>query len=157
MKAWSKVVATFFGVGLSPKAPGTMGTLATIPLAWLLLWAGPLYMMGFILIFLPLATYAADLYQKHLKVEDPQEIVIDEVFGFLITMTWLPMTWQAILAGFCLFRLLDIWKPFPIGYLDKHVPGGFGVMADDIAAGVIANVVLQIVYTKTMWLGAQIL
>jgi phosphatidylglycerophosphatase A len=157
MGNWAKLVATFFGVGLSPKAPGTMGTLATIPLAIFLLWAGPFYMMGFIVLFLPLAIYAADIHQKNLSIEDPQEIVIDEVFGFLITMTWLPITWQSVAAGFCLFRVLDIWKPFPIGYLDRKVPGGFGVMADDIAAGLIANVLLQIVYTKTMWLGVQIL
>ncbi len=67
------------------------------------------------------------------------------------------MTWQAYVAGFCLFRVLDIFKPFPIGYLDRKISGGMGVMADDIAAGVIANLILQIVYTKTLWLGVQIL
>ncbi len=154
---WAKIIATFFAVGLSKKAPGTMGTLAAVPLAVLLLWAGPLWMMAFILFLLPVAIYAADIHQKNLAVEDPQEIVIDEVFGFLIAMTWLPMTWQSFTFGFCLFRLLDIWKPFPIGYLDKHVGGGFGVMADDIAAGLIANVILQVIYTKTMWLGVQVL
>jgi phosphatidylglycerophosphatase A len=83
--------------------------------------------------------------------------VIDEVIGFLITMTWLPMTWQAYLAGFLLFRVLDIFKPFPIGYLDEKVPGGLGVVADDVAAGMIANIILQVVLVKTAWLGMQIL
>jgi phosphatidylglycerophosphatase A len=149
-------IATFLGVGKAPKAPGTFGTLAAIPLAFLLMWMGPFYTMGFILLFTPVAIWACEIHQKKLGVEDPQEIVIDEVVGFLITMTWLPMTWQAYLAGFLLFRLLDITKPFPIGYLDKKVPGGLGVMADDIAAGMIANLLLQIVLTKTSWLGVQI-
>lgn len=157
MEKLAEIIATFLGVGKSPKAPGTVGTLATLPLAFCLNWLGPLYMMGFILLFTPVAVWASDVHQKRLGVEDPQEIVIDEVVGFLITMTWLPMTWQAYLAGFFLFRLLDITKPFPIGYLDRKVPGGFGVMADDIAAGIIANIVLQILYTKTAWLGVQIL
>lgn len=152
----SALIATFLGVGKSPKAPGTMGTLATIPLAALLIWAGPAYMMGFILLFTPVAVWAADRYSTALGADDPQEIVIDEVLGFLITMTWLPMTWQAFLAGFLLFRLLDIMKPFPIGYLDKKLSGGFGVMADDIAAGILANIVLQMLYSKTTWLGVQI-
>jgi len=151
------IIATFFGVGRAPKAPGTWGTLATLPLAFALNWAGPFYIMGFILLFLPISVWASDVHAKTLGLDDPGEIVIDEVLGFLITMTWLPMTWQAFLLGFLLFRVLDIFKPFPIGYLDKKIPGGLGVMADDIAAGIIANVILQILYAKTDWLGVQIL
>jgi phosphatidylglycerophosphatase A len=156
VRSKAELIATFFGVGKVPKAPGTFGTLAAVPLALLLMWAGPFYMMGFILVFTPIAIVASDLYQKHLQIEDPQQIVVDEVVGFLITMTWLPMTWQAVLAGFCLFRALDILKPFPIGYLDRKIPGGLGVMIDDMAAGIIASILLQIVYTKTGWLGVQI-
>ncbi len=151
------LIATFFGVGKAPKAPGTFGTLATLPLVLLLNWAGPFYAMGFVLLFLPIAVWGADTYAKIIKVEDPGEIVIDEVWGFLITMTWLPMTWQACLLGFLLFRVLDITKPLLIGYLDRKLSGGWGIMADDIAAGIVANLVLQILYVKTGWLGAQIL
>jgi phosphatidylglycerophosphatase A len=153
----AELIATFFGVGKAPKAPGTFGTLATLPLAALLNWAGPFYIMGFIILLLPVSVWAAGVHAEQLGVDDPGEIVIDEVVGFLITMTWLPMTWQAYLLGFLLFRLLDITKPFPIGYLDRKIPGGLGVMADDIAAGIIANVILQILYVKTGWLGVQIL
>ncbi len=72
-------------------------------------------------------------------------------------MIWLPMTWQAILIGFVLFRVLDIGKPLFIGYLDKKVQGGLGVMLDDVAAGVIASLIMQVLYTQTNWLGSQIM
>lgn len=156
MNSFFKSLAVFFGAGHFPKGPGTFATFLTIPLVLLMNWAGPLYMMGFIAILTFLGIQAADVYEKAKGGHDHSEIVIDEVVGFLITMLWLPNTWQAVLIGFCLFRALDIFKPFPIGYLDKKIPGGMGVMADDIAAGVLANIVLQILYTKTMWLGVQI-
>ncbi|PIS10369.1 MAG: phosphatidylglycerophosphatase A [Bdellovibrio sp. CG10_big_fil_rev_8_21_14_0_10_47_8] len=156
MQNFLKKLAVFFGVGLFPRAPGTMGSLAAVPLAMLLNWAGPFYMMGFIMILLPLSILAAQAYENSKGGHDHSEIVIDEVVGLLITMTWLPITWQSVIFGFLLFRVLDIWKPFPIGYLDKRVQGGLGVVLDDVAAGLIANVLLQIVYTKTSWLGVQI-
>jgi phosphatidylglycerophosphatase A len=87
---------------------------------------------------------------------DSKEIVIDEVVGFLITMTWLPLTWQSLVAGFVVFRFLDIVKPPPIRQLDRKVPGGFGVMVDDVAAGIIGSILLQFVYNHTNWLGVQI-
>lgn len=149
------LLATFFNVGKVPKAPGTFGTLAAIPLAILLSKMGLFTYMIFVALLLPFGILAAETYEQVHKGHDHQEIVIDEVLGFLITMTWLPITWQAYLAGFLLFRVLDILKPFPIGYLDKKVPGGIGVVVDDVAAGVIANIILQIIYTKTSLLGAQ--
>jgi phosphatidylglycerophosphatase A len=149
-------IATFFGTGKAPKAPGTFGSLAALPLALGLNYLGPYYIMGFILLFTPLAIWASDIHTKKLGVNDPQEIVVDEVVGMLITLTWLPMTWQAYLLGFLLFRVLDITKPLLIGYLDKKVSGGLGVMADDIAAGIFASLIMQILYTKTAWLGVQI-
>jgi len=72
-------------------------------------------------------------------------------------MTWLPMTWQSMLFGFVLFRVLDILKPFPIGFIDKKVQGGLGVIADDVVAGLIANIALQVVYSQTNWLGARLI
>lgn len=152
-----KQIAIFFGLGLSPKAPGTVATLGTIPLALLLNWAGPLYYMVATFLLLPVGILAAEIYEQDKGGHDHQEIVIDEVVGFLITMVWLPMTWQAILIGFVLFRLLDITKPLFIGYLDKKIQGGLGVMLDDIAAGIVASLIMQLLYSHTNWLGAQVL
>jgi phosphatidylglycerophosphatase A len=151
-----KAFVTFFGVGLSPKAPGTLGTLATIPLAALFIWLGPLVHMSFAILLTLAAIWAADVYEKRKGGHDHPEIVIDEVVGFLISMTWMPMTWQAFAAGFVLFRFFDIVKPWPIGVFDRKIPGGLGVVVDDVAAGLLVNVILQIVYTKTAWLGVQV-
>lgn len=89
------------------------------------------------------AIFVSDAYEKEQPTHDRPEIVIDEVVGFLITMTWLPFSIKYVALGFVLFRILDIIKPFPISYLNDKVKGGFGVVIDDVAAGLIANVILQ--------------
>lgn len=157
MRNFLEKLAVFFGVGLSPKAPGTVATAATIPLVLILNWAGPIFYMLSILVLLPVGILAAEFYEQDKGGHDHKEIVIDEVVGFLITMVWLPMTWQAILIGFVLFRLLDITKPLFIGYLDKKIQGGLGVMVDDIAAGIVASLIMQFLYSHTNWLGSQVL
>lgn len=157
MREFLKLLATLFGVGRIKKAPGTWGTLATIPLVIGLNSAGPFYYLAALVLLLPVGILACHIYEQDNEGHDHKEIVIDEVLGFLITMIWLPMTWQAILLGFALFRVLDIGKPLFIGYLDKKVQGGLGVMMDDVAAGVIASLVLQVLYTQTNWLGSQVL
>ena len=149
-------LATFFGAGRLPKGPGTWGSLAALPLAALLIWGvNPLIYMGFCVLLLPVGILAAEVYERTHGGHDHSEIVIDEVLGMLITLTWLPFTWQSFVLGFLLFRFFDILKPFPISYLDKHVRGGVGVMADDVLAGLVANVILQIIYQHTAWLGSQ--
>lgn len=150
------LLATFFGSGKLPKSPGTWGTLATIPLWYLL--ATNLHVVTYMIVTLLLCVAAiliAQAYENMTNTHDSKEIVIDEVVGFLITMTWLPMTWQSLVAGFVLFRIIDIAKPPPIRQLDQKVKGGVGVVIDDIAAGVVCNIILQMVYTYTPWLGAQ--
>ncbi len=104
-----------------------------------------------------LGIFVAQVFEKHADQHDSKEIVIDEVAGFLIAMTWLPPTWQSLVAGFLLFRFFDIVKPPPIRQIDQRMQGGIGVMADDVAAGLIVNLILQVVYTHTGWLGAQII
>lgn len=156
MRQFLKRSATLFGVGLAKKAPGTWGTLATLPFVWLLMQAGPFVYMAFAFLLLPVSIMACEIYEQATKKHDMPEVVIDEALGIIITMTWLPISWQSFAAGFILFRVLDIFKPFPIGYLDRKVKGGLGVVVDDVVAGILANIVLQIVYTKTTWLGVQV-
>ncbi len=148
-------LATLFGVGRFSKAPGTLGTLATVPIWWALWHLGPVLYMVVVLLLIPVGILAAQAYEAQSTTHDSKEIVIDEVVGFLITMTWMPMTWQAVVAGFVIFRFFDIVKPPPIRQLDQRVQGGLGVMIDDMAAGLIGGIIMQVLYTQTSWLGAQ--
>ena len=123
--------------------PGTVGTLAAIPLCYLFFLTGPYAYMVLTFFVVIGAIFVSDAYEKGQTSHDRPEIVIDEVAGFLITMTWLPFSVKYVVLGFVLFRILDIFKPFPISYLNDKVKGGFGVVIDDVAAGLIANVILQ--------------
>jgi phosphatidylglycerophosphatase A len=148
--------ATFFYAGKIPKAPGTFGTLATIPLWYAMTLLGSLWYMVLTIVIVIFGIFIAEAYERTLNVHDSKMIVIDEVAGFLITMVWLPVTWQSVVFGFILFRFLDIVKPPPIKQLDQKIQGGLGVMLDDVVAGIIASLILQTLYNKTSWLGAQI-
>ena len=156
LNAFLRQVATLFGIGFFPKAPGTVATLATIPIWYALAQTGAVIYMIVTFLLFPVGILAAQAYENHVGRHDSKEIVIDEVVGFLITMTWLPLTWQSVALGFVVFRVLDILKPPPIRQLDKRMPGGFGVMVDDVAAGIIGSIVMQLIYNQTNWLGVQI-
>lgn len=151
-----KILATGFGLGFAPLAPGTFGTLLGIPLFWWLQQKGPLNYMLLTLLITVFACVIAELAGPLLGETDSPQIVIDEIAGFLVTMTWLPRTWPAILLGFVLFRILDAAKPGPIGYVERKIPGGIGVVMDDVLAGVFANIILQIIYSNTSWLGERL-
>jgi len=99
-----------------------------------------------------IAVVVSHLYESQFGVHDSGAIVIDEVVGFLVAVIWLPLTWKTLVAGFLIFRLLDILKPFPINVIDRKIKGGVGVVLDDVAAGVVTNVVLQVTYYHTTWL-----
>jgi phosphatidylglycerophosphatase A len=134
-----------FGSGLSPKAPGTMGTLAAIPL-YLLLVQLPLW--GYVLASLLVAVagvWICGESSRRLGVHDHGGIVWDEFSGYLLTMLAAPQGWQWVILGFALFRLFDIWKPWPIRLADSKVEGGFGIMLDDWLAAVYALAGLQLV------------
>ena len=137
------VLSSWFGVGLMPIAPGTFGTLAAIPVVFVTYYLKSLFGALFILIFIALAFWASDLGRKHLGKNDPSEVVIDEVAGFLVTMFLLPLSWLSLILGFILFRVFDIIKPFPIRRLEK-IKGGFGIVLDDLLAGIYANISLRI-------------
>jgi phosphatidylglycerophosphatase A len=140
------LLATGFGVGYSPIAPGTLGTLIAIPIYYFLSEIpSPLYeitLIGFVF----LSVWISENAEIFLGKKDDQRIVIDEIMGFLITMLWVPKTIRFIIIGFFLFRFFDILKPFPIRRLEKRLKGGFGVVLDDVAAGVYANIILQLIH-----------
>lgn len=135
-------IAFGFGSGLAPKAPGTFGTLAAVPL-YLLLVQLPLgaYVAATFAAIL-LGVWACGASARKLGVHDHNGIVWDEVAGFFVTMLPLAPTFAGVAAGFVLFRLFDILKPWPIRWLDRHVHGGVGIMADDLLAAVYAALCL---------------
>lgn len=136
-------IAYGFGSGLSPWAPGTAGTLAAIPL-YLLLQPLPLgWYLAVLLGLVPIGLWACAKTARELGAHDPAPIVWDEFLGYLLTMAGAPLGWPWVVAGFVLFRLFDIWKPWPIRVLDARVHGGFGVILDDLVAGAFALAVLQ--------------
>lgn len=155
LKKTIELLATGLYLGKAPKMPGTFGTLLGIPLARGLHAIGPFgYMLGTLLAIVA-SIVICEAYERQSHAHDPGEVVIDEVAGYLVAFVWLPVTWQGFLAAFLAFRFFDILKPFPISYLDRKIGGGLGTTLDDVAAGLAANVLLQIVYTQTSWLGAQ--
>jgi phosphatidylglycerophosphatase A len=136
-------VATFGNVGRIPVVPGTFGTLAALPLAYLLALAGNALLFGVAFSALVvLGIWAAGVVEEGEGATDPGLVVVDEVAGFLVTVAFLPAAPLTYLAAFVIFRLLDIFKPFPARRAEK-IPGGLGIMADDLIAGVYGNLLLR--------------
>jgi phosphatidylglycerophosphatase A len=138
-------VAFGFGAGLSPKAPGTVGTLFAIPLYMVLLQLPRPWWFGALFAMLCVGIWVCGRTARELGVPDHPGIVWDEIVGLIITMSGVGFAWTNLLAGFVLFRLFDILKPWPISYLDRRVKGGLGIMLDDIAAGICAGAVLYLI------------
>jgi phosphatidylglycerophosphatase A len=145
-------VATWGGVGYLPYMPGTWGTLAALPLWFLLARLGPLgYGLG-VMVLMILGLVVAGPAQGYLGRTDHPAIVVDEVLGLLITLAGVPPSWPAAVLGFIVFRTLDILKPGPIRWCGAGGAGGLEVMADDVAAGMIGWVLVEIV--MIYWGGA---
>lgn len=142
------LIATGGGFGYSPFAPGTAGSIPGVLLAWGL-WhlGGSLAVLLGLAVAIPLGLWAAEAASRHFGAEDPGPVVIDEVAGQLVTLLFVTPTPLALVLGFLLFRVADVLKPFPARRLED-LPGGSGIMADDLAAGVYANLALQL----TLWL-----
>ena len=137
-------LATGFGAGFSPVIPGTIGTLVAIPIELLLSSIqSPVYELTLITFFF-LSSWSSDKAQAHWNRKDDRRIVIDEMMGYLVTMFWIPKTTFFVSIGFFLFRLFDVIKPPPIRRLEG-LKGGFGVVLDDVMAGIYANIILQII------------
>lgn len=139
------LLAFGFGSGLSPKAPGTFGTIAAIPLGFMLFQLPLLWVYIFIALAFVAGIYICDVASKDLGVHDHSGIVWDEFVGYWIVLLAAPTGWLGVVLAFLLFRLFDIWKPSPISWLDKKVHGGFGIMLDDVAAAIYAVLVLLLV------------
>lgn len=131
--------ATWFGSGALPKAPGTWGSLAALPFAWLIQTGlGPVALVAAALVVFFLGIWVSEHTARHMGHSDPGQIVIDEVAAQWLVLAVVPPSWQSYLAGFLLFRLFDILKPWPIRQIERRLGGGFGIMADDILAAIYA-------------------
>jgi phosphatidylglycerophosphatase A len=140
------VLATWFGVGLLPGMPGTWGSLAALPLAWAIraMW-GALGLTAALVLVFAVGCWAAAAVAKASAVQDPSAVVIDEVVGQWLVLIATPVDPLASVFAFLLFRLFDIWKPWPVRWVDRRIKGGFGIMLDDIAAAIYALLALRIV------------
>ncbi|MDN3651659.1 phosphatidylglycerophosphatase A [Thalassotalea ponticola] len=139
-------LALGFGTGLAPKAPGTVGTLAALPFILLL---SQLSVNVYVIATVVMAIVGVWICAKasaDAKVHDHGAIVWDEVVGYTITMAAIPVSWQSLLVGFVIFRIFDIVKPWPISVIDKKIDGGFGIMLDDIVAGILALALMHLIF-----------
>jgi phosphatidylglycerophosphatase A len=140
------LLATWFGAGFLPVAPGSWASLAALPCAALLVWfGGPVLVLGAAAALFLLGTCAADAYMAAVQVHDPPAIVVDEVVGQWLTLALLPLDPFAYALGFVLFRVLDVLKPWPANFVDRAVTGGIGVMLDDVVAGAYAGAALWLI------------
>ncbi len=139
-----------FGSGLVKKAPGTMGTVAAIPV-YLLVAQFNFWLFSLLtLIITIVGIWICDVAAKKLDAHDFGGIVWDEIAGYLITMwftvAFIPFSWPAIVVGFILFRVFDIFKPQPIQWVDSKIEGGLGIMLDDVIAGIFAGIILYVIF-----------
>lgn len=137
-------IATGAGSGYLPKAPGTWGTLVGLLLWWPLAGLSLTAYLAAVAVLFIVGVASAGAAEKILDRGDPGVVVIDEIVGVLIALAAVPLHPVAALAGFALFRLFDIAKPFPVGWVDRHLHGGLGIMLDDVAAGLYALLVLHL-------------
>ncbi len=140
----ARLIATWFGTGLIPKAPGTCGSLVALPVAWLIQTSfGTGVLMLSIALLVPIGIWAAGKTADDMNEDDPGQIVVDEVVGQWLTVLFLPPIWWFYVIGFVVFRVFDIFKPWPVDHFDKHGAGGTGIMQDDLAAGLYGLFLLQ--------------
>ncbi len=137
-----KHIATVGGLGFSPFASGTVGTVPAVLLVWLVPMSLPVYLLVTVIVTI-VGIRAADEVEAVLGGKDPGCVVIDEFAGYLVAMAFLPPTMGNVIAAFFIFRFFDIVKPPPIRSLEK-LKGGFGIMVDDLAAGLATNIVIQL-------------
>ena len=138
-------LATGGYIGFIPFAPGTFGSLLGIPLFYFMSSLLLLSAFSFMFVFILFSIWVAGKAEKSLKTKDPGCIVIDEMAGMGVTFLVIPFNLYLAILGFLVFRFFDILKPFPVNYLEKRFTGGLGVVIDDVAAGIMSNIVLQMI------------
>jgi phosphatidylglycerophosphatase A len=141
-----RFAASGFGAGWAPKAPGTFGTLLAVPIYLILSQWGPMFYAVVVAAMFAFGVWVCELTGREIG-DDAPSIVWDEIVGYLIAMFMVPAGWPWVVAGFVLFRLFDILKPFPIGAVERRVHGGLGTMLDDALAGIV---VLAILHTAAL-------
>ena len=139
-------LATGLNIGKIPFAPGTFGSLIGLPLGFALAGLKLIQAIACAALFICFAIWISHIAARMLKKKDPGCIVIDEIAGMMVALIGLPFNLSTVVVGFIFFRILDISKPFPIRFLDSRISGGLGIVADDIAAGIIANLLLRIIF-----------
>ena len=138
------ILAFGFGAGLMPWAPGTFGTLIAVPIVLGVMHFGWQAHVAFAIAACVIGVWICGESARRLEVHDHPGIVWDEIAGFAITMLGAPHNWYGLIGGFALFRLLDIWKPWPIREADHRLRGGLGIMLDDVIAGLFAAAILLV-------------
>lgn len=131
------MIAIGFGAGKLPKAPGTWGSILGLALAWSLASMPQYIALGVLVLSIALAIWSAERAAQLLQDKDPSCVVSDEIVGCALGLIWVPWSWGTALVGFALFRVFDIWKPWPVSWAER-LPGGLGIVADDLVAGVYA-------------------
>lgn len=138
-------IACGFGLGLFPIMPGTIGTLLGVVLVFIFAKFSLLTYIILTVLFVVAGVWLCGVTNRDFGTKDHPAIIWDEIATFPIVMIAVPLTWYYLLIGFVLFRIFDIWKPEPIGWIDRNVPGGFGVMLDDVLAALASLIILQII------------
>ena len=137
------LLACGFGSGLSPWAPGTVGTLVAVPIYLVLSMLPLLAYLAVLVVMIAAGVWACGAAARDLGSDDPPAIVWDEIVGFLVAMMAAPAGWIWVITGFLLFRAFDIFKPWPVSVADGRTRGGLGIMIDDIVAGLMSFAIIQ--------------
>lgn len=145
LKKLALFLATGMYLGYSPVAPGTLGSLLGVIICFFLSMGNPLLYGITLFLSLSVAIWAASIAKKHFGKKDPGQIVCDEIIGYMVALFLIPFTLLNIIIIFLLFRFFDIVKPFPIGIIDRKIEGGFGIVLDDVAAGICSNIIFRII------------
>jgi phosphatidylglycerophosphatase A len=137
-------LASGFGSGFVPLAPGTWGSLVGVGIVWKFWGASLLAQLTWVVLLGALGVWVSDVTCQYFKKQDCQHIVIDEIVGLMITMIGIPITGYGLVVGFLLFRFFDVVKPIPVNWVDKKVKNGLGVMLDDVIAGLYGNLIMHL-------------